>query len=279
VNLLLAVEACPPENPGCFHVPSLEELFEFPAIFGSGLFAFNRVALLYLLSAVVVIGLFVAAFRNAKVVPGKLQAIMESIVGFVREQIVIEVIGPAGLRFVPFLTALFLFVFVNNFYEIMPFVQLPSTGRMAVPAFLALTVWTLFVVVGLKSQGPAYFKNVAVPSGVPAFVLPLVIPIEIVSTFIVRPLTLAVRLFANMMAGHILLAIIFIAANAFLLDVHAGINPAEWNLNLKGLPIGIVAFAFGPAMVAFELMVGALQAYIFTILAAVYIGGSLHPDH
>jgi F-type H+-transporting ATPase subunit a len=279
VNVVLAAEACPPDNPGCFHVPSLEELFEFPPIFGEGLFAFNRVSLLYVLAAAIVIGLFVAAFKDAEVVPGKLQSVMESIVEFVREQIVIEVIGPAGLKFVPFLTALFGFIFINNFFEIMPLVQMPSTGRMAVPAFLALTVWTLFILVGIKSQGLAYFKNVAIPGGVPAFVLPLVIPIEIVSTFIVRPLTLAVRLFANMMAGHILLAIIFIAANAFLLDVHGGINPAEWNFNLRGAPIGLVALAFGPAMVAFELMVGALQAYIFTILAAVYIGGSLHPEH
>jgi F-type H+-transporting ATPase subunit a len=274
VNLLVAAAACPPENPGCFHVPPLEELFEFAPIFGQGLFAFNRVALLYLLAAVIVSTLFIVAFKAPKLIPGKLQSIMESIVEFVRDQIVIEVIGPAGLKFVPFLTALFTFIFVNNFYEIMPFVQLPATGRMAVPAFLALTVWTLFIVVGVKSQGLKYFKNVAIPGGVPAFVLPLVIPIEIVSTFIVRPLTLAVRLFANMMAGHILLAIIFIAANAFLLNVHGGIS-----FNLKGAPIGIVALAFGPAMVAFELMVGALQAYIFTILAAVYIGGSLHPEH
>ena len=276
MNLLLAAEgACPPENPGCFHVPPLEDLFVYDAMFGEGsIFAFNKTAFLYVLAAVVVIGLFVAAFKAPKIVPGKLQSIVESIVEFVRDQIVIEVIGPDGLKFVPFLTALFMFVFVNNFYEIMPFVQFPSTGRMAVPAFLALTVWTLFIVVGVKSQGLKYFKNVAIPGGVPAFVLPLVIPIEIVSTFIVRPLTLAVRLFANMMAGHILLAIIFIAANAFLLNVHGGIS-----FNLKGSPIGIVALAFGPAMVAFELMVGALQAYIFTILAAVYIGGSLHPDH
>ncbi len=274
MNLLLASEACPPDNPGCFHVPPLEELFVFKPFFGDGVFAFNRVGLLYVLAAVIVIAIFFFALKSPKIVPGKLQSIVESIVEFVRDQIVIEVIGPDGLKFVPFLTALFMFIFINNFYEITPLVQFPATSRMAVPAFLALTVWTLFVVVGIKSQGLAYFKNVAIPGGVPAFVLPLVIPIEIVSTFIVRPLTLAVRLFANMMAGHILLAIIFIAANAFLLNVHGGVS-----FNLKGSPIGIVAFAFGPAMVAFELMVGALQAYIFTILAAVYIGSSLHPEH
>ena len=114
----------------------------------------------------------------------------------------------------------------------------------------------------------------------PAFVLPLVIPIELAQILIIRPLTLAVRLFANMMAGHILLSIIFITANAFFLDVHGLYSGfQDIAINWKGLPIGIVALAAGPAMVGFELMVGALQAYIFTILAAVYIGGSLHPQH
>ncbi len=272
-NVILATEA----NGGGFHVPPLSELFEFAPIFGDGLFGFNRVSLLYVLAAAIVSGLFIVAFKAPKIVPGKLQSAMESVVDFVREQIVVEVMGPEGLKFVPFLTALFMFIFVNNFYEIMPFVQLPATGRMALPAFLAFVVYFIFIFVGIKHQGLAYFKNVAIPGGVPAFVLPLVIPIEIVSTFVVRPLTLAVRLFANMMAGHILLAIIFIAANAFLLDVHNGISGLSFNL--KGSPIGLVALAFGPAMVAFELMVGALQAYIFTILAAVYIGGSMHPEH
>lgn len=274
-SLLLAAEEG-------FHVPPLEDLFEYPPFLfeDSTFFAFNRTGMLYLIGAAIVIGLFVAAFRKPDVVPGKFQSVMESIVEFIREQIVIQVIGPAGLRYVPLLTAIFMFVWINNFFEITPLVQFPSTGRMALPAFLAFVVWTLFIFVGVKSQGAAYFRNVAIPGGVPAFVLPLVIPIEIVSTFVVRPLTLAVRLFANMMAGHILLAIVFIATNAFLLDVHAGITDLTFAPEgILGLLIGLVAFAFGPAVVAFELMVGILQAYIFTILAAVYIGGSLHPEH
>jgi len=270
VNLFLATE-----SGGGFHVPPLEELFVFDPLFGDGIFAFNRVSLLYVLSAVIIGVVLYLALKDATIIPNKLQNIVESLVQFVREQIALEVMGPEGLKFVPLLTAIFLFVWVNNFFEVVPLVQLPSTGRMAGPAFLALMVWTIFILVGVKSQGPAYFKNVAIPGGVPAFVLPLVIPIEIVSTFIVRPLTLAVRLFANMMAGHILLAIIFIAANAFLLDVH----DFNFAFNLKGSPIGLVALAAGPAMVGFEMMVGALQAYIFTILTAVYIGGSLHPEH
>ncbi len=264
---------------GGFHVPPLEELFEFPAFLfkDNTWLALNKTGLLYLLSAVIVSALMIAAFSNAKIVPGKLQAAMESVVDFIREGIVVEVMGPGGLRYLPLLTSIFLFVWVNNLYEITPFVQFPSTGRMAVPAMLAFMVWTMFILVGIKTQGMKYFVNVAFPPGVPKAIYPLVVPIEIVSTFIVRPLTLSVRLFANMMAGHILLAIIFIAANAFLIDFHNGLGGISFNL--KGSPIGLVALAFGPAMVGFELMVGALQAYIFTILTAVYISSSMSAEH
>ncbi len=266
---------------GGFHVPTLEELFEFPPLFLDGVevfgipLAFNRVALLVFISVAILSGLMWAAFRDPDIVPGKLQGVLETIVNFIRDYIAVEVIGPAGLRFVPFLTTLFLFIFIGNFFEITPLVQFPTTSRMALPAFLALVVWTIFVIVGMKEQGPwGYLKSVMIPPGVPKAILVLVIPIELVSTFLVRPLTLAIRLFANMLAGHIILAITFIAANAFLFDV------VNLDFNLKGSPLGIVmAFLAGPAIVGFEFMVGALQAYIFTILAAVYISSSIHPEH
>lgn len=275
MNVLLAAET------GGFHVPPLEELFEFDTIFGEGLFAFNRTGFLYVLAAVIVVSLAMAAFSSPKIVPGKLQAAMEAVVEFVRDEIILQVMGPAGLRFLPLLLSLFLFIFVNNLFEILPFINFPSTGRMAVPALLAFIVFGVYWAVAFKTQGIKVFKNIAIPPGVPGFVLPLVIPIELAQYLIIRPLTLAVRLFANMMAGHILLTIIFIASNAFFIDFHGLYDTglADVSLNLKGLPIGIIALAAGPAMVAFELMVGALQAYIFTILTAVYIGGSLNPEH
>ena len=257
----------------------LHELFEFPAFLfeDSALFAVNRTALLYLLAAVITCGLMLAAFnRNSKLVPGRFQGAMEGLVDIVRTNIVPQAIGPDGKKFIPLLTSLFLFIFVCNFFEIMPFVNFPPTGRMAVPALLAIMSLTMFIAVGLKAQGPKYFINAVKPPGVPAAILLLIVPIEIVSTFIVRPLTLAVRLFANMMAGHILLTVVFLAANAFFIDFHDLTSPA---FNLRGFPIGLVALAGSVALVAFELLVGFLQAYIFTILTAVYIGGSLHPEH
>ena len=256
----------------------LRELFEFPAFLfeDSALFAFNRTAMLYLLAALITCGLMMAAFSNARIVPNRFQAAMEGLVDIVRTNIVPQAIGPDGQKYIPLLTSLFLFIFVNNVFEITPFVIFPSTGRMAVPALLAVMVLVVFVAVGIKAQGPRYFINAVKPPGVPAPILILIIPIEIISTFIVRPLTLAVRLFANMMAGHILLTVVFLAANAFFIDFHELTSPA---FNPRGFPIGLIAIVGSVGLVAFELLVSFLQAYIFTILTAVYIGGSLHPDH
>lgn len=251
-----------------FEVPDpITELFEFPALWFDGtLFAINRTVLILLFASLLGSALFVLAFRNPKVVPGKLQNMAEAIIGFIREQIAIQVMGSEGRAFVPFLTTIFIFVWLNNLFEIIPFVNFPPTSRMAIPAFLAVMIWVVFLVVGIVKQGPRYFWNVAFPPGVPKPIYLLITPIELVSTFIVRPLTLAVRLFANMVAGHILLTLLFLAIHAFLFS---GL----------GTPVGLAALAASPLLVGFELVVGILQAYIMTILAAVYIGSSIHPEH
>jgi F-type H+-transporting ATPase subunit a len=254
---------------------NLGALFEFrPFLFEtSQFFAFNRVGMLYLLSAVIVSGLLLVAFGNPKLVPGRFQLVMESLVGFVRNNIAIDVIGPKGARYTPILTAMFLFIWVNNLYGITPLVNFPTSSRMALPAMLALVTWIVFILAGISEHGPRYFLDSVKPSGVPSYVLPLIIPIEVVSTFIVRPLTLAVRLFANTMAGHIILAIVFISANTFLFDAANGdFLP---NGALGGVLGVFLAFAAGPVLVVFELVVASIQAYIFTILTAVYINSSL----
>jgi F-type H+-transporting ATPase subunit a len=184
----------------------------------------------------------------------------------VRNQIAVEVIGPEGRPWVPFLTSMFCFIFVANIFGIIPGIQFPVTSRIAVPAFLALLSWVLFITVGIKTQGLAYFKNTLFPPGVPKPIYILVTPIEFISTFIVRPLTLSIRLFANMMAGHLLLSIFFLGT-AYLLA-----KPST-------IPFAVPAFALGVALIVFEILVAVLQAYIFTILTAVYIAGAVHPEH
>ena len=231
------------EYGGPWGLPPVNELFEFePFLFADTVLAFNRVALLTLFASLVAGLLFLIAFRKPEVVPGRLQSACEAIVEFIREQIALQVMGADGLRWVPLLTTIFLFVWINNLFEVVPFINFPPTSRMAIPAFLAVMVYILLT------------------------------PIELISNFVARPLTLAVRLFANLLAGHIILTLIFVTIHAFLTI------PPLTDFSI-GFPIGVVALVAAPLLIGFELVVGLLQAYIFTILTAVYIGGSLHPEH
>lgn len=247
-------------------IPDIEHVFDWPAIWhikiGPIDLSINRIVLLTWLAAVIVLVLFWVAFRKPKIVPKGIQNIMEAAVDFIRNGIAREVIGPEGDRYVPFLTTLFFFIFVLNFFEIMPGVNFPVASRIAIPAVLSFIVYVVFNFIGMKNQGPLkYVIGIAFPPGVPKPIYLLLTPIEILSVFFIRPFSLAVRLFANMVAGHILLTILFLTT-------------AELAFYLKPLGLGISLI-----FVAFELFVGFLQAYIFTILSAVYIGDALHPAH
>ena len=254
-----------------FHAPSIEE-FEWPTIvdihvFGIDL-SINRVVLQMFLVVLLVWGLFFFGFRKPKLVPFGLQNVMESVVDFVRNQIALEVIGRDGLRFVPYLTTLFCFVFLANVGGITPPVFFPLTGRMALPAIMAICSLLLFISVGISQQGfGTYFRNTLFPPGMPWPIYILLTPIELISTFIVRPVTLAIRLLANMIAGHLILSVFFVATGYLLTS-----------MNLGSL-FGVGALAFSVALIAFELFVAGLQAYVFTILSAVYIAGAMEPEH
>ena len=138
--------------------------------------------------------------------PTGVQNLAESVVDFVTDGIIMQTMGPEGLTWLPFLTSLFCFIFFANIFEVIPFIQFPATARMAIPLSLALIVWVLFNFMGIKSQGFfGYIKSSLFPPGVPKALYILVTPIEFLSTFIVRPFSLAVRLFANELAGHLLL--------------------------------------------------------------------------
>jgi len=250
-------------------------LLEFPPIsellvwrsFGPG--GLNKVCLVYILSAVLTVVFFAVAGAKGRKqrVPTGIAALAESGVDFVREQIIMQTMGADGLVFLPFLTVLFFFILFSNLTEVIPVVQFPANARIAMPIALALLSWVIFNVVGIVKQGPLkYFKGMLFPPGVPKALYILVSPIELVSTLFVRPLSLSVRLFANMLAGHLILSTFAILSAAmFAKSVAAVILPFP-ALLLVGL-------------VGFEALVGFLQAFIFTILTAVYIGGALHPEH
>ena len=253
-----------------FQAPGIE-IFEWPDIVHlevAGIdVSINRVVLQMFLVALLVWGLFFVAFRRPRLVPSGLQNLMEMFVDFIRNQIVLEVIGRDGLRFLPYLTTLFVFVLFGNLGGVLPLILFPLNGRMALPAVMAICSLLLFISVGISSQGPAYFKNALFPPGIPWPVYVLLTPIEFVSTFIVRPVTLAIRLLANMIAGHLILSVFFVATGYMLTS-----------LNFS-MVFGIGALIFSVALIAFELFVAGLQAYVFTILSAVYIAGALEPEH
>ena len=247
--------------------PPVSHLFEWPDILFDGtIYAVNKTVLIYLAAVVITAAIFLVAGRkNAPLVPAGVQHIAESGVTFVEESIVMETIGPEGKKFMPFLTTMFFFILFSNITEVIPGIQFPANSRMAVPITLAIVVWCIYNVVGIKSQGlGGYLKNSLFPPGVPVFLYVIVTPIELVSTFVVRPFSLAIRLWANMVAGHLLLV------------TFAVLTTALWGAMP---PTAIAPFAMLVLMTAFEILVSVLQAFIFTILTAVYIGGSMHPAH
>ena len=247
--------------------PPVSQLFNWPSILFDGTpFAINKTALVYLGSTAVTMMLFgLAGRRRESLVPVGVQHVAESGVSFIEESVVMQTMGPDGKKFMPFLTTVFFFILFSNITEVVPLLQFPANSRMAVPAMLAMLVWLVYNVTGVRHHGLfGYLKNSLFPPGVPKLLYLLVTPIEFVSTFIVRPFSLAIRLWANMVAGHLLL-VTFAVLSAALWDVLY--VPA------------VMPFAMLILMTGFEILVSVLQAFIFTILTAVYIGGAMHPEH
>ena len=229
----------------------------------------NKVALIGIAAALVAIVIFLlAAKQDGMAAPKGVRNLAESIVEFIEEQIIMPTMGRAGLGWTPFLLSLFVFIYLCNLPGIIPIVYMPATARIAIPLVLSLLVWVVFIGVGFKHQGIGYLKNSLFPPGVPGPLYILVAPIEFISTFLVRPFSLTVRLFANMLAGHILLV-------TFALLTEELVQGDSWILK----PVGVLPFFMLLFITAFEVLVGFLQAYIFTILASVYIGGAAHPEH
>lgn len=245
--------------------PPISHVVEWPTLFGSGPFAVNKVIILMWVSAILAFSVMYLGGRKQELVPTGVQNVAESAVGFIEDGIILETMGPDGLKFTPFLLTLFTFILTCNVWGLIPGIQMPVNARIALPAFMAILVWAIYHITGIISQGPLkYFKSATIPPGVPKAILPLVFVIELMGILVTRPLSLAVRLFANMIAGHLLLVTFAVLCQALF----------------EATIVGAVApFALLLFLSAFEILVAFLQAYIFTILAAVYIGGAMHPEH
>jgi F-type H+-transporting ATPase subunit a len=268
-SVVLASE-CPPNDPG-FCAPSVLEFFPKPLatfdLFGVH-FAITRITIILWIAVIAMVTFFVLATRNMRMVPDRRQYIAESGYSAIRDGVAREVIGTEGLRFAPYLATLFFFIVVNNIMGIIPFAQISPMGKFAYPVVLAAITYVLFNWIGIRQQGfGPYFKHNLFPPGVPKPLYVLITPIEFASTFVFRPFTLAVRLFANMLAGHLLLAI-FAAGTVYLLTVG--------NFSVIFAP---VSFLMAVIMTFFELLVQVLQAYVFVVLTATYVSGAMEAQH
>ncbi len=249
-----------------FKPPSAVD-FNLPPIFGDNPFTTKPIFLVFF-SVILISLFFILASRKAAIVPSKLQFAGESVYSFVRNDLAKDVIGHEFMRFVPYLFTLFTFILVNNIFGIVPMLQFPTMSRVSFPYVLAIITFFVFHYVGVRKQGAfKYIKEIMFMPGVPKAAYILITPLELLTFFLVRPLTLSLRLFANMFAGHLLL-LVFILGGEHLLEGVIGLKL-----------ISPFAFSIGIVLTFFEFMVQCLQAYIFTLLAALYIAGALADEH
>jgi F-type H+-transporting ATPase subunit a len=255
---------------GCAHIfqgkcgypaPGLGD-FIFNKAFSIGPWNVTKPELLMVITVAVVVVFFWIAFAKPRMVPRTMQSIGELGVLFVRDQILRPMIGKKGDSFLPFLVSLFFFIWVMNMMEIVPVAQFPVPAHIGFAWVLVLLVWITYMSVGIRAKGPIGFFRGMIPHGVPWWILWLLAPIIMFSDILLRPFTLGVRLFANMFAGHILLLVFYLATWYFFSASFGAVYAA-----------GSLAMVI--VLTGFELLIQALQAFIFTMLAAFYIGDSM----
>ena len=225
--------------------------------------SFTNASGFMLMGVVMTLAFFGYAASKGNLIPSRIQSAAEIGYGFVADM-VRGAAGEEGLRFFPFVFTLFFFIFFANMIGMVPY-AFTTTSHIVITAALALLVISIVIGFGIWKNGFKFFKLFA-PSGAPWYIYILLIPIEIIS-FFARPLTLSLRLFANMLAGHI------------MLKLFAGFAVALFAAGGAYIALAPLAFAMGVALNALELLVAGLQAYVFAILTCVYLNDALHPAH
>lgn len=251
---------------GEFNPPGAGD-FDLPPIF----LGITKPMLLVVLSVVIVALFFIMASRRLKVVPSRFTFFAESVYDFGRNNISRELIGSKDFQpYVPLIVTLFSFVLVNNIFGLIPVVQFPTMSHIGFPLALSLlVVYPLWHFVGIRRHGFfGHIKHQLVPPGVPKPVLVLLVPVEAFVKFFMNPLTHAIRVFAAMFAGHLILLVFTLAGEFLLFEASALVKP-----------ISVVSWAFAIAMTFVEALIQVLQAYIFALLAANYIGAALAEEH
>ncbi len=267
---LLQVGIAAAEGDGGFQAPGTEDFF-WPVIGGDSSWAITRPALVMAISVALLAWFFVTVAGRLTIVPSKRQWVAEQAYGFVRNSIARDVIGAKDFKqFVPLLFTLFTLILFNNVMGVMPFVQFPTFSRIAFPIVLTLVVYVVYHTVAIRRKhGVIGYLKSLVPPGLPLWLRPIMFFLEVLTYFIIRPLTLALRLFGNMLAGHLML-LVFILGGEYLL-----IHGSSIFIQLSG----ILGLAFGVVMTFFELLVQFLQAFIFTLLTALYISDAVSEQH
>lgn len=249
-------------------------IFELPPVFEIAGFGVTKPMLQLLVAATLVFGLLYVAAKQRQLVPGKMQFAGEGAYNFVRNSVGRDIIGGHDFqKFVPYLVTVFFFILVNNLFASIPFFQFPTFSRAGMAYGLAGLSWIIYNAVGIHKHGLlGYLKLQCVPSGVSPAMYPLLIPLEFFSNILVRPVTLALRLFCNMFAGHILL-VLFATGGLYLMENASG------NVGAIGYIAGPLAWVLAIAVSFLEMLVQFLQAYVFTLLNAMYIQGALADEH
>ncbi|MFU1802528.1 F0F1 ATP synthase subunit A [Gardnerella swidsinskii] len=247
-------------------LPNISEFLPPEILFQGTPFAMNRIILVRLLMVVVVMIIFGIGAMRAKVVPGRFQSVLEILMDFVRYNIVYEMIGEErGKRYVPMMSTLFLTIFFFNLCSVIPGLNMAATATIACPLVFALWVVCQYLIAGIREKGfLRFFREALFPAGVPWPIYFILSPLQLIELIIVRPLSLTIRLFANMIAGHLLVATCLVFTNFFVVDS-----------SNKLLALGGALWLLGGILFTlFEIMVAGLQAFIFTVLASVYISES-----
>lgn len=242
-------------------MPTLAEFFPKPILFAGTPFEFNRVQLVRLIVVVVVLVVMAIIASRAKLVPGRIQGAVEWVLEFIDNVIIANTLGlREGKRYAPMLVTMFIFILTMNLAGIIPGLNLAGTSVVGFPLACALWTFLVYLISGLRKHGLAgYLKNETMPPNVPKPLYLLLVPIELLQVVLIRWASLTLRLLANMMAGHLMILIFLGMTDAFLV---AG----TWMIALSPVTAAVSFAIYG-----FEIFVAALQAFIFTMLSAVYI--------
>ncbi len=250
-----------------FEAPGTPDFWQ--PLIGDGAFAITRAAIVFAVSAILISYLLVRRSQRLSVVPSKSQFLTENVYDLVRNSVARDIIGAHDfVRFLPLLFSLFVLILVNNLFGVIPFIQFPTFSRLGFPIALTIFVYFTYHYVGIRRKGFLGWIKSFVPGGLPGWLVPLMFVLEFFTFVVTRPLTLALRLFGNMFAGHLLL-LVFTFGGEYLLLHSTAINK----------PVGVLSFLFTLVMSAFEILIEFLQAYIFVLLAAVYIAGAVADEH